>query len=405
MYKVIQINVTVNWGSTGRISEEIGQMIIGSGNDSYIAGGRNIRSSSSKVIKIGTKLDFYYHVLQTRLFDKHGLASTNATYKLIKQIKNINPDIIHLHNIHGYYLNYKVLFKFLSTIDIPVIWTLHDCWPFTGHCCYFSLIRCDLWKSCCFHCPIKTSYPSSLFLDRSKRNYLDKKESFTAIKNLTLVPVSKWLATEIKRSFLHKYPIKVIHNGIDVEIFSPTLSAKYKYSVETKFVILGVASVWSQRKGLDDFIKLSTLLPINDVIILVGLNEKQIYKLPKNIIGIKRTESLEMLAELYSSADVFLNLTWEDNFPTTNIEALSCGTPIVTYRTGGSIEAIDDATGIVVEQGDIKGSFEAINLIKRNGKTFYSHACRERALSYFNKQVCYAEYIQLYENIIYANQG
>lgn len=403
MMKLLQINSVINSGSTGRIAEEIGRLAINNGWKSYIAYGRNDRPSESQLIKIGNDWDIKWHGLQTRLFDKHGLASKKATNELVEKIKEIKPDIIHLHNLHGYYLNIEMLFHYLATADIAVVWTLHDCWPMTGHCAYFSFIGCNKWKTQCEHCPQKKGYPASYLMDRSIKNYQLKKELFTSVPQMTLVPVSNWLANIIKDSFLKIYPIKTINNGVDITVFSPRptteIRAKYKIPANT-FIMLGVASIWSERKGLKDFIRLSESLKNNEMIILVGLTDKQMNNLPRNILGISRTENIHELAELYSLADVFINPTWEDNFPTTNIEALACGTPVITYRTGGSPEAITSETGFVVEQGDLKGIRNAIDTIKSKGKAFYVGACRERAVRMFNKNKRYTEYLQLYEQML-----
>lgn len=397
--KVFQINTTLNWGSTGRIAEEIGGLLISQGNDSYIAYGRYNNPSKSKDICIGAKWDFYFHALQTRLFDNHGLNSTYATKKLLKQIETIKPDIIHLHNIHGYYLNYQLLFDYLSKVNTPVIWTLHDCWSFTGHCSYYFFINCVKWKTGCYHCPQKNSYPASMLLDRSRNNYRDKKNAFTSVKNMTIIPVSNWLANEVKQSFLSKYPIKVIHNGIDLEVFKPLLTNK-KLGIKGQYVVLGVASGWEERKGLKDFIKLRSLLSTEYTIVLIGLKKKQIESLPEGIIGVLRTNSVKELAEYYSMANVYFNPTWEDNFPTTNLEALACGTPVITYRTGGSVEAVDDETGFIVEQGDLNMSIEIIQTICKEGKEKYTDACRQRTVRLYNKNDRYKEYIQLYNSLL-----
>lgn len=403
MRSIFQLNSVINSSSTGRIAEEIGQLAIKNEWKSYIAYGRNERESQSERIKIGNDLDIKWHGLQTRLFDRHGLASKKATKELVEKIKEIKPDIIHLHNMHGYYLNIEILFHYLATADIPVVWTLHDCWPMTGHCSYFSLVGCEKWKTHCEHCPQKKMYPASYLIDRSFKNYQLKKELFTSVPQMTFVPVSNWLANIIKESFLKTYPIKTIYNGVDITVFSPRptteIRAKYKIPANT-FIMLGVASIWSERKGLKDFIRLSESLKNNEMIILVGLTDKQMNNLPRNILGISRTENIHELAELYSLADVFINPTWEDNFPTTNIEALACGTPVITYRTGGSPEAITSETGFVVEQGDLKGIRNAIDTIKSKGKAFYVGACRERAVRMFNKNKRYTEYLQLYEQML-----
>ena len=400
--KILQINTVINFGSTGRISEEIGLLAIQNGWDSYIAFGRYDRFSDSNKFRIGNDLDIIWHGIETRLFDRHGFSSVNATKQLIEKIKTINPALIHLHNLHGYYLNIEILFNYLSTVSIPVVWTFHDCWPITGHCSHFMFVNCNKWKTECYECPQKTRYPASYFIDRSKKNYVLKKELFNSLSNLTLVPVSEWLSSVLKESFLHKYPIKVINNGINTEVFKPSEGSAFrtKYSLDNKFILLGVASIWDERKGLKDFIELSKLLNSDYQIVLVGLTNKQIKQLPENILGIERTESVEGLADIYASSDVFINPTYEDNFPTTNLEALACGTPVITYKTGGSPEAIDDSTGIIVEQGNINKLVDAVNQIKSHGKQNYSDACVDRAHRLYRKEDRYKEYIDLYESLL-----
>jgi putative colanic acid biosynthesis glycosyltransferase len=400
--KILQINTVINFGSTGRISEEIGLLAIQNGWDSYIAFGRYDRFSDSNKFRIGNDLDIIWHGIETRLFDRHGFSSVNATKQLIEKIKTINPALIHLHNLHGYYLNIEILFNYLSTVSIPVVWTFHDCWPITGHCSHFMFVNCNKWKTECYECPQKTRYPASYFIDRSKKNYVLKKELFNSLSNLTLVPVSEWLSSVLKESFLHKYPIKVINNGINTEVFKPSekFDFRLKYSLDNKFILLGVASIWDERKGLKDFIELSKLLNSDYQIVLVGLTNKQIKQLPENILGVERTESVEGLADIYASSDVFINPTYEDNFPTTNLESLACGTPVITYKTGGSPEAIDDSTGIIVEQGNINKLVDAVNQIKSHGKQNYSDACVDRAHRLYRKEDRYKEYIDLYESLL-----
>ena len=401
MKTLLQINVVVNSGSTGRIAEEIGQTAIEAGWESHIAYGRekNTPSQSNK-IKIGTDWDMKLHGIQTRVLDNHslGMSSRGATKRLIKQIEQIKPDIIHIHNLHGYYINIEVLFEYLSKLDTSMVWTFHDCWPFTGHCAHFDYIGCEKWKTGCYECPIKKSYPSSYVIDRSKKNYEDKKRLFNSVKNMTLVPVSNWLGNYFKDSFLHKYDVRMIHNGIDTSVFKPQESNKAidKYNLKGKFVILGVASIWNYRKGLTDFIKMSETLDSQYQIVLVGLSNEQIKTLPNNIIGITRTESVNELAELYAAADVFVNPTYEDNFPTTNLEALACGTLVITYNTGGSPEAVDSDTGIIVEKGNLDALIGAISEVKQKGKSYYTNACRNRALQLYRKEERYKDYLELY---------
>lgn len=396
MPKLLQINVTANWGSTGKIAEEIGLLAIDAGYESWIAYGRGNPRSKSNLIRIGNDRDKNLHAIQTRLFDNHGLSSKTETIKFIEKVKDIKPDIIHLHNIHGYFLNYPVLFDYLKEWGGPVVWTLHDCWPFTGHCAYYSFVGCSKWKTNCENCPQLNSYPSSWFIDRSKKNFENKKASFLGLPNLTLVPVSDWLADELRKSFLKDYPIKVIHNGIDINIFRPLKSTQKENDSK---VILGVASVWERRKGLEEFIELRKLLPDNFIIKLIGLTKKQIDSLPDGIIGISRTENVEQLVKLYNEANVFVNPTLEDNFPTTNLEAIACGTPVITFNTGGSPEAIDPSTGIVIPYKEIGNMAEGIINIC-NSKKIFKENCRLRAEKYFDKSDIYTSYLSLYQLIL-----
>ncbi len=394
--KLLQINVSANWGSTGKISEDIGKLAIDVGWESWIAYGRGEPISVSNLIRIGNDWDVRWHGIQSRIFDSHGLASRKATRIFIKQIESLRPDIIHLHNIHGYYLNYKLLFEYLKKWGGPVIWTLHDCWPFTGHCAYYDFAKCDRWKSECHDCPQLKSYPASLWKDRSRDNYKDKKRAFLGCHNLTFVPVSDWLRRELSKSFLSNYHAVTIHNGIDIETFHPI----EKVAVETdKKVILGVASVWDKRKGLDEFIKLRTKLSDRFVIILVGLSQDQIASLPEGITGIRRTESVEQLVSLYNMADVFVNPTLEDNFPTTNLEALACGTPVITYDTGGSPEAIDAETGAVVRYRDVDGFAMKIKEFCNTTSSF-SNKCRKRAVALYDKNIAFKNYLNIYNKLL-----
>ena len=403
MPKLLQIAVEGNRGSTGTIAEAIGLLLIQQGWESYIAHGRWPRPSKSQIIRIGSDFDVLLHGLETRLFDRHCLGSRIATRKLISQIQDIKPDIIHLHHLHGYYINIKILFDYLSSAKIPVIWTFHDCWSFTGHCTHFDFVGCEKWKTECHHCEQKTEYPKSLVFDRSRQNFIDKKRIFNSLNNLTIVPVSNWLEEKVKESFLSNYPCKVIKNGIDLDLFYPKKSKSSindLYNLNNRFIILGVASTWGKRKGLEEFIKLNTYLNNKEfVIVLVGLSKTQVKDIPDSIVGIRRTESVSQLADLYSAADVFINPTFEDTFPTTNLESLACGTPLITYKTGGSVESVSEDTGIIVDKGNTLGLIDAINVIRKKGKGFYEINCRKVAEANFNNKIKFNDYIKLYEDI------
>lgn len=397
MFKILQVNSVVNRGSTGRIVEEIGDLVLKKGWQSYIAYGRYASRSTSNLIKIGSKFEIYQHVLKSRIFDRHGFSSKFATKKLIQNIENIKPDIIVLHNIHGYYLHIGFLFDYLKKLSTPVIWTLHDCWSFTGHCAYFDYVGCEKWKTHCKDCPQSHTYPKSLFIDNSFMNFKDKKDFFCEHPNLTIVTPSQWLKHKVKQSFLRQYNTLVINNGIDIEQFKVE---ERNHNKKQKIIILGVASIWDERKGFNDFVQLSKILDDNYQIVLIGLNDIQKNNLPNNVIGISRTESIHELVDWYNKADVFLNPTYEDNFPTTNLEALACGTPVVTYKTGGSVESICELTGIVVEKGDIHSLKEAINIIINEENKFTQLQCRERAVENFNKDDRFNEYFKLFETLL-----
>jgi glycosyltransferase involved in cell wall biosynthesis len=402
--KVLLINSVCGIGSTGRITTDLSKALIKENNDSLIIYGRDYAPAGFRSKKISSNIGIYLHVLYSRIFDRTGFASKMATKKLIKIIENYNPSIIHLHNLHGYYINIKLLFDYLSNSNIPVVWTLHDCWAVTGHCAHFDFINCEKWKSQCYDCPQKKEYPKSILIDNSKLNYINKKEIFNSINNLTIVTPSKWLLEIIKESFLSNANLRLIHNGIDLSLFKPTTSNFKKImNLHDKRLVLGVANIWTERKGYKDFVKLSYMLDDEYRIVLVGLSKDQIKELPNNIIGIQRTRNVEELVNIYNSADVFVNLTYEDNFPTTNIEALACGTPVITYNTGGSAESLSDKTGIVIVQGDIQGIKHAIERLKTeriNKVDCVSHAEK------FNKDVMFKQYIDLYAELCrYKKEG
>ncbi|HRP89093.1 MAG TPA: glycosyltransferase [Edaphocola sp.] len=399
--KILQIASEVNIGSVGKIAEQIGEQIIAAGGQSYIAWGRDALASTSESFRIGSQFDVYHHVFFTRISDKHGLASKKVTKDLIKKIEAIKPQIIHLHHLHGYYINYKILFEYLAKSHASVIWTFHDCWSFTGHCSHYEYVNCQKWQDICYQCPQTQEYPKA-FVDRSTKNFEDKKVAFCSVENLTIVPVSYWLAGEVKKSYLKNYPVVTIQNGIDVALFHPmTTNIRASLGISASdFLILGVAYVWDTRKGYQYFMELSSKLNENETIVLVGLSQAQIKNLPSNIVGLKRTNSATELAEWYATADVFVNPTLEDTFPTTNLEALACGTPVVTFKSGGAPETIDDQTGIVVAKGNGNELLDAIRLIKLKGKASYSLKCRERAELHFNKKENFKKYLELYKKIL-----
>jgi putative colanic acid biosynthesis glycosyltransferase len=399
--KVLQINTVCGVGSVGRIVRQIHEALREKGHESYIAYGRKpLRCDGA--IRIGGDLDVYFHVFLTRVFDLHGFGSKKATKKFLKIVEEINPDIIHLHNIHGYYLNIEVLFDFLKSFDKPVVWTLHDCWAFTGHCSHFTYAKCERWKTGCYSCPEKKSYPRSVIFDNSKSNYARKKKAFTSAKNMTLVTPSQWLAGLVKESFLGDYPVQVIPNGIDTEVFKPTPSDfKKRYGLDGKFLILGVANVWEKRKGFDYFLDLSKYLSDDEIIVLVGLSEERIKNLPNNIIGIKRTNSAKELAEIYTAADVFFNPTLEDNYPTVNLEAQACGTYVITFDSGGTKETIiSKESGIAIKPCNAEDIMNLIRVLRSKGRKAAN--VDSSARSVISHRFMVGSYISLYEKLRYV---
>lgn len=369
MKRLLIINEYCGHGSTGKICGEIAEKYEKDGWKVKIAFGRDnyVPDCFKKyAVRITNDLDVKTAALECRVLDNAGLANRSNTKKFLKWADDFNPDKVWLHNLHGYYINYEMLFDWIkSKPNLEVKWTLHDCWAFTGHCAYFTAIDCKKWKTHCEKCPQKYSYPKSSVKDNSYNNYKRKKSSFTGVKDLTIITPSQWLANLVKESFLREYPTKVIHNTIDTSIFKPTPSDfRKKYGLEDKIIILGVASVWEPRKGLNDFYKLATMLDDRYTIVLVGLSNKQIKGLPKNIIGLKCTNSQKDLAAIYTAADVLFNPTYEDNYPTVNLEAQACGTTVVTYDTGGSSETVPIKN--VLDVGNLHEAINKFELLHKN---------------------------------------
>lgn len=400
-HKLLQINPVVRLNtSTGRIMKEIGEIAMAAGWESYIAysGARDgVPQHSSQLVPVGNKLDLAVHAVATRLFDAHGLVSRRATKQLIRRIKEIDPDIIHIHNVHGYWLNYPLLCQYLRESGKPVIWTVHDCWLYTGHCYYYSAARCDKWQTGCGHCPQKRAFPASWVFDRSARNWHDKQHAFGSLERLTIVPVSDWIRQEMAHSFLADKPFQVIHNGIDLDVFHPAEPGAER---PAGTVILGVATLWHEEKGVRDFVELAGRLHEGERLVLVGrMSEEQRAAFPAGVEFIERTENVAKLAALYAQATAFVNPTWQDNYPTVNLEAIACGTPVVTYRTGGSVEAVTAGTGFVVEQGDVQGLLERVRELAAGDRQAIAARCRAYALQHFSKQERYQDYIRLYESL------
>lgn len=400
--KILEINVCCGVGSTGRICTDIADLAEKNGHICKVAYGRDgvLKEHEKYAVRIGNKLTVLLDAFLSRIFDNAGFNSKCSTRKFIKWVKQFDPDIIHLHNLHGYYINVEVLFDYLKKANKPVIWTLHDCWSFTGHCAHFDAVGCNKWlEGECSSCNHKQEYPSSALFSRAKKNYIRKKNCFCGVEYLRIVTPSEWLADLVKKSFLKEYPVSVISNGIDTSVFTPKETCfKKDNGIEDKIMVLSVASVWTDKKGFSDFIELSKNLDDRYVCVMVGVDKKQKEKIPTNMIAIERTNSIQELAEIYSAADVFVNLTYEDTYPTVNLEALSCGTPIVTYPTGGSKEIVIQNGGFVSNNKDYVEISKIITENFINTKNNVLIALNNSKV--FDRMGKYDEYLDVYEKLV-----
>lgn len=398
--KVLEINSVCGIRSTGRICTDLADVLAAKGHTCRVAYGREtVPEKYRKIaIRIGTEAGVRRHGLQSRLFGHTGFYSKEATRKLLKEIDRYQPDLVHLHNLHGYYVHIGLLFDYLKEKQIHVVWTLHDCWAFTGHCAHFAESGCTQWKTQCTHCAKTKSYPTCWFGDHVKRNFEEKRALFTGFPQMVVVTPSKWLAETVRQSFLAKYPVEVIHNGIALNIFRPTEGDfRKRYHLENKHIVLGVASAWSRSKGLYDFIELAKGLPDDHQIVLVGLTAKQIAEMPDGILCIERTNNAQDLAEIYTAADVFVNPSRQETMGLVTAEALACGTPCVVYNATAVPEVVDETCGSVVEAGDLHVLRQEIERIVGE-KPYSREACLCRAAQYEkNKQ--FDRYIELYEKL------
>ncbi len=396
--RILQINTVPN-GSTGNLAKSIHNALVSQGNESRIYYGFG-SSADTQISSFTSMLDVHIHAVLSRNTGMQGYFSQLPTLNLINKIKSFNPDIVHLHNIHGSYVNVPMLLNFLKKNDIKTVVTLHDCWLFTGKCPHFTAVGCDKWKESCGACPQLSRYPKAR-LDRTAKNLADKKKWFNGFKNMQIVAVSNWLKEMTEQSFLNAYPITAIYNGINTQVFTPGNGngVREKYKLGNKFIILGVASPWSKVKGLDDFIALSEMLSEDEVIVLVGLSQEQISQMPKNIIGIERTENQQELAALYSAANVFVNGSTEETFGLVVAEAMACGTPAVVYNSTACPELIKDGTGYVVPPNAVAEVFNAARKIKAGSKEAYSEKCLLNVKENYTQEKMINRYLNLYSSI------
>lgn len=398
MPRLLQLNVTANWGSTGKIAEGIGLAAMTRGWESAIAYGRMQNPSLSETIKVGSQFEVYLHYAKNRIVDGEGLGSVRATKRLLGQIVRLAPDIVHIHNIHDHWLNYPLLLNYLKSSDVHVVWTFHDCWAFTGGCPHFVESGCAEWMTECRDCRIPRSV-----IDRTNRNFTLKRDLIRALGGkLTIVSVSKWLDSLVADSVFGNLNHQVIYNGIDTNLFSPHdfNDLNRRFSLDNKQVLLGVSSVWTESKGLSEYFTLRHRLPDNFIIVLVGLSPRQINSLPEGIVGIPRTNSLDELAALYSRADAVLCLSKAETFGLTLVEGWACGTPSIGYADTAIKEMLSPAVGIPVRPGDIDGLVAAVKSLSEGTVRFEPLVCRQYAVKNFNQKLQYDKYVDLYESLI-----
>lgn len=398
--KVLQINSCSGCLSTGRIATDIGAELLGAGHDCLIAYRLASVDRGVPTYKMGSAWAVKLNTFLARITDRTGFTDWFATKRLLRKIDSYQPDIVHLHTLHGDYINIQLLLSHLKRHNYPAVITMHDCWLITGHCAHFITVGCEKWKGICSSCPAKHTYPKSYFVDQSERNHTQKQYLLTQMDNLILVPVSTWLSNMVSNSHLSSVSRFPIHNGIDLSVFKPVEgSFRSKFLLEDKKIILGVASNWTKKKGLDDFIELSKMLSNDYTIVLVGLRSDQMKSLSSGMIGIMRTSNIQELVEIYTAADIFLNLTYEDTAPMVNIEAQACGTPVIVYDTGGCPETVAHDTGIVVNQGVLDEVVRAIDIVI-DSDIITSDTCRKNAELNFDRQKNAESYMKIYEAMI-----
>lgn len=396
--RVLQINSVCGTGSTGKLAVQISDYLNGQGVENYIAYGFGC-CDRENTFKFGNMTDAHLHSFLSRKLCLQGYGSRFTTGRLIRYIRHVNPTVVHLHNIHGHYLNFPRLFRFLKKFDCHVVWTFHDCWPMTGKCTHFTEIGCYKWRTQCENCQQLNTYPDST-RDRSRKNYLDKKKYFSGLEKLHIVTVSQWLKEVAEASFLQGKDIRCIYNGIDLNLFQPVPSnVRTNLGIGNKFMILGVSSQWNNKKGYDKFLALAQRLDENAVIVLVGVSPEQKATLPDNVIGICRTENQQQLAQIYSAADVLVNLSLEETFGLVVAEALACGTPAIVLNSTACPEIVSEDTGIVIEPNDPRGLDRALEKMRSAGKTTYSHNCKERARQLFANERMQQQYYLLYNEL------
>lgn len=397
--RVFQLNTFCGVKSTGRIAAEIAKLVKQDGGECRIGYGVPGISPDSEpfAYRIGTPVERKLHGAMRKLLDAEGCGSVLGTRQLIREMRAFTPELIHLHNLHGCYLNLPMLFDELARMNKPVIWTLHDCWPFTGHCAYFDYVGCDHWQSQCHDCPQKASYPTCIGLSRARQNFEQKKRMFTQLQNLTFVAPCRWMTQPLSRSFLNRYPVQVIPNGVNLTVFKPVDSdLRMRYGIGEKKIVLSVASEWDERKGLRYLLEARQKMGPEYCFVVIGLSEQHVTDLPDGMIGLTHTANADELAAWYTAADCLANPTMEDNMPMVNLEALACGTPVAVFATGGCPEAVGEC-GRVIPQGDVDALCEAILQLCQMKPALRS-LCLTRARD-FDSRKTFQSYLELYKEL------
>lgn len=398
--KVVQINAVYEYSSTGRTTTEMHEYLCAKGIDSYVFC-TNISKPEKKIYRFSNRFDMKMHSALSRVVGLQGMFSYFSTKSLLAKLGEINPDIVHLRVLHSNCINLPLLLRFLAKRNIATVLTLHDCWYFTGHCCYFVDSKCDKWKTGCGHCPDLKKWNKSLFFDNSAKMLSLKKELFGSISKLAVVGVSDWVTGFIKDSILKDAKVvKRIYNWIDFSKFAPRDSNAIRKSIgldAKDFVVLGVAQIWSPSKGLDSFIRLAERCPEIKIVIVGKVLETN---LPNNIIQLGVVSDTQKLIDYYTMADVFFNPSLRETFGKVTIEAMAAGTPAIVYNATASPELIIEGCGYVVNVNDIESTEMYINKIKEEGKLKYSDKCKHFVLSSFQKEMLIFKYIKLYRNLI-----
>lgn len=401
--RVVEISPVIGSGSVGRIVDQIFEGLIKNGDKCIaICGtvGNTIIPKNNRVVSVSSYARMA-NAFHARLFDSDGFCLFSGMQRILNEIESFQPDIVHMHGAYGYYLNMEVLYRFINKKDYYLVNTMHSCWDYTGHCCYYIYAGCNKWKTECNRCPEKRAYPTSLLMDNSRNNYRKKKRIFTGNQREIIVTPSKWLADEVKQSYMRDYPVKIINNGINTDVFkriniiNSHCFEKYRIP-RNKIIILGVAGYWDRRKGLADFIELNNWIDDDMHIVIVGVNERQKKDIPHCITAISRTENPYELAELYSMATILFNPTYEDNYPTVNLEAIACGTPVVTYESGGSGEAVSEYNfGAVIPK-------KQFNRIIRIARYYYENEpdLNDQIINTISSERMVKDYYELFNRIM-----